>query len=434
MTAAPDLAHHMERVARALFGEPDRRNSKKGELRFGTHGSLSIDLTRGVFFDHERKESGGLLDLVKRETTLTGVDALDWMRSIGCDLGDAPRTTTATNGGGGAPEPQTFATHSRPWKPATTSGRPSGAQISAEVLMNMRFEPIKYVVPGIIVEGLTLLAGKPKMGKSWMMLHAAIAVARGGFTLGEIRCVEGDVLYCALEDNLRRLQSRMTKLLGMQPWPKRLTFQCEMPRLAEGGLDVINKWIRAADHPRFVIIDPLAMVRAPKKREETNYDADYAAAKELRALASEHGIAVVLVHHLRKQDSDDAFDTVSGTLGLTGAPDTVLVVKRDTGGTIVLHGRGRDLVEIEKAMTFNGGACTWTIAGDARIVRMSSERQAILAALAEATEPLSPKDIAEASRMSVGSVKHLLRKMAADGAALKTGYGKYVKAIAHPRE
>jgi hypothetical protein len=59
---------------------------------------------------------------------------------------------------------------------------------------------------------ITLFAGKPKIGKSWLLLHAAIAVARGGFTLGEIKCPEGDVPYCALEDNLRRLKSRMIKL------------------------------------------------------------------------------------------------------------------------------------------------------------------------------------------------------------------------------
>ena len=111
----------------------------------------------------------------------------------------------------------------------------------------MIFQPIKYVVPGIIVEGLTLLAGKPKLGKSWLLLHAAAAVAGAdsSFTLG-VQCVEGDVLYCALEDNLRRLQSRLTKLLGIsQDWPTRLDFYCEMPRLAAGGLDIIKAWIKS---------------------------------------------------------------------------------------------------------------------------------------------------------------------------------------------
>src|SRR5215218_278488 len=100
-----------------------------------------------------------------------------------------------------------------------------GIGFSAAELQHMRFPPIKYVVPGYIAEGLTLFAGKPKLGKSWLLLHAAIAVARGGYTLGDVECVEGDVLYCALEDNKRRLQSRMSKLVQtFQPWPKRLRF------------------------------------------------------------------------------------------------------------------------------------------------------------------------------------------------------------------
>jgi hypothetical protein len=128
--------------------------------------------------------------------------------------------------------------------------RTAPAPISSEVLRAMTFDPIKYVVPGIIVEGLTLFAGKPKLGKSWLLLHAAIAVARSGFTLGEIHCPEGDVLYCALEDNPRRLKSRMAKLMPdpTTPWPKRLAFLWEMPRLSQGGLIVLKNWILGIHH------------------------------------------------------------------------------------------------------------------------------------------------------------------------------------------
>jgi predicted transcriptional regulator len=301
-----------------------------------------------------------------------------------------------------------------------------GPALCAEALKAMTFAPIKYVVPEIIVEGLTLLAGKPKMGKSWLLLHTAIAVASGGFTLGDIHCIEGDVLYCALEDSLRRLQSRMTKLLGIsQPWPKRLHFRCEMPRLSEGGLDVIKQWIESVDHPRLIIIDILASVRSPKKKEQTQYDADYDSVVALRTLANERGIAVVVVHHLRKADADDAFDTISATLGLTGAPDSVLVLKHDSTGNIILHGKGRDLLEIEKAVTFDRESCLWRIAGDAAAVRRSSERAAVLEAVEEAGQPIGPNDIAAVTGMRAGNVRRLLAKLAKEGVIQKAGYGRY---------
>ena len=293
----------------------------------------------------------------------------------------------------------------------------------AEDIANMTFDPIKYVVPEIFVEGLTLFAGKPKTGKSWLLLHAALAVASGGFTLGELHCIEGDVLYCALEDSLRRIKARMVKL-GLQP-PKRLTFCYEMPRLSAGGLDAIREWIASQPNPRLVVIDTLAMVRSPKKQDESTYDSDYAAVLELRKLANETGVAIVVVHHLRKADSDDAFDTISGTLGLTGAPDTIMVLKRDAPETYVLHAKGRDLVEIEKAMEFDRDACLWRIAGDAVVIRRSSQRTAVLDAITEAGEPVGPNIIATEIGVRSGSVRRLLGKLVKEGVIEKVKYGKY---------
>jgi hypothetical protein len=315
----------------------------------------------------------------------------------------------------------------RPSVRRSNSGEgPAPEFINAEELNTMRFDPIKYVVPGYIVEGLTLFAGKPKIGKSWLLLHAGVAVARGGFTLGEVKCIEGDVLYCALEDNKRRLQSRMTKLLGTQPWPARLHFVCEMPRLNAGGMDYLRQWITTAKQPRLVIIDTLAMVKKPSpNRNQSMYDADYESVMELRTLANQYGVAIVLVHHLRKQESDDAFDTISGTLGLTGAPDTVMLIKRESRG-FMLHARGRDLMEIEKAVMFNADACTWTVLGDAGEVRRSHERTLILAALSDAKdEPLSPRAIATECQLKDGNVRKLLTKMVIAGEVQRLKYGKY---------
>src|SRR5262249_39297122 len=144
--------------------------------------------------------------------------------------------------------------------------------VTAEQLETMSFEPMKYVVPEVIVEGLTIMGGKPKVGKSFMMLHIANAVAKGSTTLGGTACEQGDVLYCALEDNLRRLQSRLQKM--RLHGPPGLPLRPEMPRLNEGGLDLIRDWARSVERPRLAIIDTWKRVRPqpPSGTRSSQYD------------------------------------------------------------------------------------------------------------------------------------------------------------------
>jgi hypothetical protein len=298
------------------------------------------------------------------------------------------------------------------------------AAFSAAQLQGMNFPPIKFVVPKYIVEGVTLLAGKPKIGKSWLIIHAAIAVARGGVTLGDIHCQEGDVLYCALEDNPRRLQRRVKKLIGFDAWPPRLHFVCEMPRLAAGGIAFLRDWVERHPNARLVILDTLAKVRDPRGAQESGYESDYASVQELTALANEKGIAIILVHHQRKMISDDPLDTVSGTTGLTGAVDSVLVLNRDGQG-ITLHGRGRDLDEIEDAAAFDREACIWRIAGKAEEVHRSDERSAIIATLRGASASLSPREIADLTGHRYDAVRMMLTRMVKSGEIEREGRAQY---------
>ena len=115
---------------------------------------------------------------------------------------------------------------------------------TAAALRTMAFPPVSYVVPGIIPEGLTILAGRPKIGKSWMALDLAIGIATGEPVLGGVHVEQGDVLYCCLEDNPRRLQRRVTKLLSPfgDEWPERLTLATRWRRLDEGGVEDIEAW------------------------------------------------------------------------------------------------------------------------------------------------------------------------------------------------
>jgi hypothetical protein len=174
-------------------------------------------------------------------------------------------------------------------------------------------------------------------------------------------------------------------------------------------------------------VDVLAMFRPAGSGKDNLYDADYHA-KGLQALASEYRVAVVVVHHTRKGGGDtDPFEKVSGTLGLSGAADTTLVLDRSgTGAT--LYGRGRDIEEIESAVEFNKGDCRWFVLGKAEEVRRTDERTLILHVLMEAGEPMSRADLAAATGMKSNNLAQLLHKMVRAGEVVKAKRGLY----AHP--
>lgn len=285
----------------------------------------------------------------------------------------------------------------------------------------MDFPPVRYAVEGYVPEGLTVFAGKPKIGKSWMALDFGMAIAKGDLALGSVPCEQGNVLYCALEDNHRRLQRRMRQLYGhVSTWPKAFHLTTQMPRLNEGGLDWLESWIIDND-PALVIIDTLVKVRRLGAREG-DYEADYAALSPLQELAGELGVAIIVIHHLRKMGGDDPLDMISGTTGLTGAVDTALVLHRGGNG-VTLYGRGREIEEFEMAVEFDHGA--WRLLGDVAEVHRSKERAAILEVLTTAAKDMGPKDIAEALGAEVNNIKQLLFKMALTGEVHKEGRGKY---------
>lgn len=296
--------------------------------------------------------------------------------------------------------------------------------ITAAELQGKAFAPVRWAVPDLIPEGLTILAGKPKLGKSWLVLDVALATAQGGWTLGDRHCIQGDVLYAALEDGERRLQERLRKVCAQATWPHALCFRTELPNLSDGGLDALRSWVVTAEDPRLIIVDTFAKVRPTKARDETQYEADYRAAGMLKRLADETGVAVVMVHHVRKMEAEDPFDTVSGTNGLTGAADTILVLKRDGGG-VTLYARGRDIEERELALQFQRDACRWRVLGDAEEVHRSDERKAILDALTGAGEPMTPREVSDVTEHTYGATRKLLFSMVRDGEVQRIGRGKY---------
>jgi hypothetical protein len=225
---------------------------------------------------------------------------------------------------------------------------------TAADIMAMEFAPPKWAVPGVLSEGVNLLCGPPKVGKSWMSLGLGLDVAMGGKAFGAIEVDAGPVLYLALEDTARRLQNRLRKVLAGRSAPAGLTLATECPPLPQGGDQAIAAWLDRNRDARMVIIDVFAKLRGNSAPGASAYDADYAAVGRAKRVADDYGVAFVLVHHVRKAGSDDFLTEVSGTNGLAGAADATLVLKRARNqGDGVLHVTGRDVDEAEYALTFN---------------------------------------------------------------------------------
>ena len=316
----------------------------------------------------------------------------------------------------------------RDFEPKT--GKPDPIHIAE--LMAKTFPPLKWIVPDVLPEGLSLLAGPSKIGKSWMALDLALAVSMGRCFLG-YDLIQGDVLYWALEDGQRRIKSRIQTLFAGKDeiWTEsRLhieTAENLPPVLDQGGRDQIERWCLSVPAPRLVIIDVLEKVRPEKRGNESEYGATYRALQGIHSLANRLGISVLVIHHTRKGDSGgDAFDKVNGTRALTSMPDATLVIDRDTSGyaNAILYGRGRDLQAFDLALDFN--ECRWKTQGDKETVCISKERKAILEALRSCPEGLGPKELAGRLGKGEGATSRLLGKMSVANEVKKLGRGLYV--------
>jgi hypothetical protein len=213
-------------------------------------------------------------------------------------------------------------------------------------------------------EGLGILGGRPKKGKSWLTLDWVYAVATGEKAFGQIECNQGDVLWLPLEDNKKRLKKRMKKYLQGRGWPKgRVKVSLEFPRIGGGCEEEIRKWAASRETPRLVIIDTLKKVK-PKRDKDSSYDSDSDDLEGLQKLAGELGIAILVVHHTRKMTAEDPFDAILGSTGLTAAPDFLMALLRDRGNNDAQFlNTGRDIEEeLHKAIRFNDGC--WEMLGD----------------------------------------------------------------------
>ena len=295
----------------------------------------------------------------------------------------------------------------------------SKTSFTAYELQRIDFPDVTYAVEKILTQGATLLAGKPKTYKSWLALECCVAVAGGKRACGEWEAPYGDVLAFFAEDNGRRLKSRLRNYFRDEDWPDNLAIRTEAPRLQAGLREALIDWIAVNENPALVVLDTFNFVRPI--REKGSYQTDYADSAALSQLANELGIAILAIHHQRKMDAEDPLDSISGTTGIAAGFDSVLALTRSQAGGFELHGRGRDLPELNIAMDFDADVCRWTVLGDADSVRLSGSKEKILMALSKGE--MGPTEIAEATGLGLSNVKMTLARMHNDGDVEKVSRG-----------
>lgn len=295
---------------------------------------------------------------------------------------------------------------------------------SAPELLATDFPEPRYAVPGIIPEGLTLLCSAPKFGKSWLTLGTAVALTSGGPALGRVPVGDPtDVLVLALEDPPRRLKTRLTALLGESPAPARLTLVTEWP---PNGMDMVRGWLDEHPDATMVVVDVLARTRPPASNGESIYNADYRAVTAWKAIADAYGVAVVLVHHTRKAGSDDFLDTVSGTQGLAGAADAIIVLRRTRGSADAeMHVTGRDVAEATFALRFDPATGQWLLLDGPAAEHLTAEQRGRILEALRGQEGLGPKQIAEHTGLGYDVVRQLVRRMVDAGQLDTDGAGHY---------
>ena len=303
--------------------------------------------------------------------------------------------------------------------------------ISALELIQKEFEPMRWTVPNLIPEGLIILAGKPKVGKSWLALHLCHSVAfpNGGYALGKREVEPGKAVYYGLEDSERRLQERLKGIACDLPLPENLFISNHLERLDAGGLEEIEAFLEDNPETRLVVIDTLARVKPKRGRNNDAYETDTEIMGGLQILAMRHSVTVLVVHHMRKnvKDTDDVFDGVLGSTGLTGTADATILMQRGRQSReIVMHITGRDVEEQQLSVKFDlTDRVPFNLMGTTEEVHMSDTRKDILEYLEE-NGATGPKELSKALGKNYSTTKVMVRKMLVDGVVVNDN-GKYKK-------
>ena len=226
--------------------------------------------------------------------------------------------------------------------------------IDAETLYYKPLEHPKMLIDGVLSDGLAIMAGDSKIGKSWMVLWMCLQISKGEPVWG-LPTRKTDVVYLALEDREWRVQQRMQDLTDTPPENLHFGFSCgQLGAELESQIEDVLK-----DYPStgLLFIDTLQMVRDNVSAKVNAYAQDYKDLSSLKKIADNHGICIFVVHHTRKErDGGNIFNDMTGSTGIMGVADTGMILRKEDrfGDNATLCITGRDVEEKKLKMQMCG--------------------------------------------------------------------------------
>ncbi len=283
---------------------------------------------------------------------------------------------------------------------------------TAAELVDALFADPRWAVPGLLPVGLTILGGRPKVGKSWLALQIAIAVGSGGMVLDR-RVEPGRVLYLALEDHGRRLQER-TRKQGM-PRAAAIRFETAWPRLTQGGIEALDKAIAEQGYS-LAIVDTVGRAVGRARWDDYGDMADLLG--RLQDIAREHDMALLVLDHHRKSAGlqADPIDDIIGSSAKSGTADAILGLTKEQGKRgVTLRVTGRDIEWQDYVLSWDAQTCCWQCEGTTEEAKLQGNRGEVVAALRDCADSLTATELENVTGIKRPNVTAVLNDLVTEG-------------------
>ena len=256
-------------------------------------------------------------------------------------------------------------THLHPPEQTAPTEPKTFTTIDGNTLMAQQYEPLQFAIEKILPHGLFIFAGSGKIGKSWLILDGAVAVATGN-KLWDFSTEQGKVLYLALEDNYPRLQGRLTQMESDGTDISRLYLATASLGISTGMIEQTLNFLQTHPDTNLIIVDTLQCIR-DTDCDSSMYSYDYKDMTALREITNQHKVTLMLIHHTRKMHDPDPLNMLSGSTGLVGAVDGVWVLEKEkrTSKKAKLTIANRDTEDYCFKLEFDGDKGRWLFIGSA---------------------------------------------------------------------